>query len=78
MPQVPIIRSGYEVQSLYLIQKGKIIVYDQPLQEELSELNTGSFFGDYQILFGLISNYNFVVDSEDEATCLTISKEKFL
>eukprot|EP00347_Sterkiella_histriomuscorum_P006194 403353701 len=41
-------------------------------------LPLGSFFGDYQILFNLPSNYSFQSFSSYQTLCMTISAHKFL
>ena len=50
-----IIKSGEEVTNFYMIKKGNVILFDNKYNY-MYDLEPGSFFGEYNILFGLISN----------------------
>jgi hypothetical protein len=38
----------------------------------IADLVEGAFFGDYQILFGLPSNYFYVSSRDEETWCMSI------
>ena len=76
-PTAKVLEIGKEVFNMYFIYKGTITVNDKD-ECELSMLPSGSFFGDYQILFELKSNYEFMSTVEDETWCMTIPREEFI
>lgn len=76
-PSVKVVEIGKEVFSIYFIYKGTITVNAEG-EEELTCLPSGSFFGDYQILFDLKSNYEFMSTVEDETWCMTVPKDEFI
>jgi signal-transduction protein with cAMP-binding, CBS, and nucleotidyltransferase domain len=78
LPGAIIIKNGGAVEDMYFLMKGEVSVVDGKGEDELTRLKSGSFFGDYQILFGLISNFIFQGSVDSETTCMSISKEKFL
>jgi len=46
----------------------------------LIELHEGSFFGDYQILFEMHSNFSYVADpsAKEDTWCMSCNKDTFL
>ena len=49
-----------------------------PQIQYISIMPEGSFIGDYQILFNIPSNYDFVTLQTGQTECLTLSAKKFL
>ena len=70
-----------EINSIYFIKKGSIKVFDRNYNP-LIELFEGCFFGEYQILFDLLSGlYYRSSDNQrtgSELVLLTIDKDTFL
>ena len=90
-PGQTIVHAGSYFNELCFIQKGKVIVMDLFSRFNITTLVKGSFFGDYQILFGVPSNFEFVAnylwknkreDDEKESSyatwLLTCEKKRFL
>lgn len=70
-PGNPVIKAGDEVNYFYMIKKGDVKVFDKGYNF-LYILTEGSFFGEYNIIFGLYSAFNYVpILREDQA------KEKY-
>ena len=59
-PGQTITEAGSYFNELCFIQKGKVIVLDLFSRFNITTLVEGSWFGDYQILFGVPSNFEFV------------------
>jgi len=76
-PNVKIVEVGKEVFSMYFIYKGSVTVNTED-GTELTVLPSGSFFGDYQVLFGLKSNFEFISHPDDETWLMTVPKDQFI
>ena len=59
LPNSPIISRGENLENLYLIESGKVIVSDRENGSEIAVLKKYSFFGDYQIFLDARSNDSF-------------------
>jgi signal-transduction protein with cAMP-binding, CBS, and nucleotidyltransferase domain len=58
-PGIAVLKAGDEVHHFYMIKKGDVKVFDQGYNY-LYSLPEGSFFGEFNILFGLYSDLNYV------------------
>jgi len=54
-----VLKAGDEVNYFYMIKKGDVKVFDESYNY-LYTLPEGSFFGEFNIIFGLYSNLNYV------------------
>mmetsp|Transcript_37561 Transcript_37561/g.57538 ORF Transcript_37561/g.57538 Transcript_37561/m.57538 type:complete len:121 (-) Transcript_37561:1612-1974(-) len=57
-----ILERGKEVDFLYLVKRGGVMVFDKHFHY-LYNLERGSFFGDYHIAYGLVSEQYFRASS---------------
>ena len=49
---------GDEINHLYLVKKGDVVCFDDKY-EYMCHLEPGSFFGEFNIMFGLYSNLHY-------------------
>ncbi len=54
-----------------------IAKHSASIRAVVSILGEGSFFGDYQILLKLYSNFDYITSPEVETSCLSISENRF-
>jgi len=73
-----ILERGEQCENLYFIGSGKVLVKNHKDGEVIAILQRYSVFGDYQIFLDTRSNLSFVCPDDEEVTCYTLPKDKFL
>ena len=53
-----LVRNGNEVEFLYLVKQGDVTCYDEHYNY-ITTIQNGSFFGEYNIMFGLYSSISY-------------------
>lgn len=85
LPENEIVRCGDMFDDLFMIQEGIVSLHlskvddnDPTAEYEFFVLPTFSYFGDYQVLFGLQSQISFKAGENRVLICLCLRKEKLL
>lgn len=77
-PGSTIIERGSEVEYLYLIASGKVVVSDHHIGEPIAVWPTFWYFGDYQIFLQTCSNVSFRASYFGTVFCYMLPKDRFL
>lgn len=65
------------IDELYFIYSGAVQVFDQDQEIPLLTLIKGSYFGDFQILLKIKSNYRYMSYKDKAVVMFTLDSEKF-
>lgn len=72
-----IVQAGHPFHCLYFLYKGAVTLVDRDFKFQIARLPEESFFGDFQLLMGTLSEMNYVASSEKDTWCMTVDAQEF-